>query len=88
MPDEHNQLRVYFDTKVENTHLSLSLSRLPEHEVAYVMTVHKSQGSEFEHTFFIMPLNSAPVITKELIYTAVTRAKQTFTLFSEEKSGR
>lgn len=85
LPDEHNQLRVYFDTKVENTHLSLSLSRLPEHEVAYVMTVHKSQGSEFEHTFFIMPLNSAPVITKELIYTAVTRAKQTFTLFSEEK---
>lgn len=85
LPDENKQLRVYFDTKRENTHLSLSLSRLPQYEVAYVMTVHKSQGSEFAHTFLIMPLSSAPVITKELIYTAITRAKETFTLFSEEK---
>ncbi|WP_150539207.1 exodeoxyribonuclease V subunit alpha [Actinobacillus vicugnae] len=85
LPDENQQLRIYFDTKVEDKHLSLSLSRLPQYEVAYVMTVHKSQGSEFDHTFFIMPLSSAPVITKELIYTAITRAKVTFTLFSEEK---
>ena len=78
-------LRIYFDTIVKGEYLNLSLSRVPEYESAYVMTVHKSQGSEFEHVFLVMPLVGSPVLTKELIYTAITRAKEKFTLFSHEK---
>lgn len=85
LPDEQGMLRIYFDTIVEGEYLNLSLSRVPEYESAYVMTVHKSQGSEFEHVFLVMPLVGSPVLTKELIYTAITRAKEKFTLFSHEK---
>lgn len=85
LPDEEGHLKVYFDTKIENEHLSLSLSRIPDSEPAYVMTVHKSQGSEFEHTIFIVPVSVNPVLTKELIYTAVTRAKKHFSAFSGKK---
>lgn len=85
LPDEQGMLRIYFDTIVKGEYLNLSLSRVPEYESAYVMTVHKSQGSEFEHVFLVMPLVGSPVLTKELIYTAITRAKEKFTLFSHEK---
>ncbi|WP_404811110.1 exodeoxyribonuclease V subunit alpha [Actinobacillus pleuropneumoniae] len=85
LPDENGISRVYFDTKIDDGYLSLSLNRLPEFEPAYVMTVHKSQGSEFEHTLLITPLHFAPVMSKELIYTAITRAKKHFTLFGEKQ---
>jgi exodeoxyribonuclease V alpha subunit len=49
-------------------------SRLPEHETAWAMTVHKSQGSEFNHAALILPSQLSPVVTRELIYTAITRA--------------
>lgn len=88
LPDEQGKLRVYFDTETEGEYRSISPSRLPSYEPAYVMTVHKSQGSEFEHTLLVMPLNTSPVLTKELLYTAVTRAKKRFTLFGEEKVWR
>ncbi|MCA6062975.1 exodeoxyribonuclease V subunit alpha [Thalassolituus marinus] len=57
-------------------------SRLPAHETAFAMTVHKSQGSEFDHLCLLLPEQWQSVITRELIYTAITRAKKTFTLFS------
>jgi exodeoxyribonuclease V alpha subunit len=44
------------------------------------MTVHKSQGSEFEHTALVLPDRHNPTLTKELLYTAITRSKQQFTL--------
>lgn len=59
-------------------------SRLPEHESAFFMTVHKSQGSEFNHTLLVLPLTPSPVLTKELIYTGVTRAKERLTIFAEQ----
>ena len=86
LPDETGALRVYFDTKVNDDYLSLSVSRVPEFEPAYVMTVHKSQGSEFDYTLLVMPLAVSPVLTKELVYTAITRAKIKFTLFGDKKT--
>lgn len=86
LPSEDGTLRVYFDTKVDGEYLSLSISRLPEFEPAYVMTVHKSQGSEFDHTLLVMPLTMSPVLSKELVYTAITRAKEKFTLFGDKKT--
>ncbi len=51
-------------------------NRLPEHETAFAMTVHKSQGSEFDEVVLILPDESSPVVSRELIYTAITRAKR------------
>ncbi|MDE1169201.1 MAG: exodeoxyribonuclease V subunit alpha [Pseudomonas sp.] len=55
-------------------------SRLNDVETVYAMTVHKSQGSEFAHTALILPDALNPVLTKELIYTGITRAKSWFSL--------
>lgn len=49
--------------------------RLPEHETVYTMTVHKSQGSEFDKVLLLLPDRESPVLTRELIYTGITRAK-------------
>jgi exodeoxyribonuclease V alpha subunit len=54
--------------------------RLPVHETVYAMTVHKSQGSEFEEVLLILPDEDSPVLSRELIYTALTRARKRFTL--------
>ncbi len=55
-------------------------SRLTAVETVFAMTVHKSQGSEFAHTALILPATISPILTRELIYTGVTRAKTWFTL--------
>jgi exodeoxyribonuclease V alpha subunit len=57
-------------------------SRLAAVDTVYAMTVHKSQGSEFEHTALALPPEPSPVLTRELVYTGVTRARQHFTLLA------
>lgn len=54
--------------------------RLPAYEAAFVLTVHKSQGSEYQHAALLLPPYWSPVLSRELIYTAVTRARQQFSL--------
>lgn len=55
-------------------------SRLTHVDTAYAMTIHKSQGSEFDHTVVVMPQSDVPILTKELLYTGITRAKSQVTL--------
>ncbi len=55
-------------------------SRLQQIETVYAMTVHKSQGSEFVHTCLILPDRISPVLTRELVYTGITRARHWFSL--------
>ena len=55
-------------------------ARLPEHETAFAMTVHKAQGSEFEHVLLMLPAQASRVLTRELVYTAITRARSAVTL--------
>ncbi|WP_281649156.1 exodeoxyribonuclease V subunit alpha [Parendozoicomonas sp. Alg238-R29] len=57
-------------------------SRLPEHETVFAMTVHKSQGSEFDQVAMVLPESPSLVLTRELLYTGITRAKTTLSLFS------
>jgi len=57
-------------------------SRLSHVETAYALTVHKSQGSEFDHTALVLPDRMTPVLTRELLYTAITRSRVWFTLVS------
>lgn len=51
-------------------------ARLPSHDTAWAMTVHKSQGSEFDHVLFVLPDDDNRVLTRELLYTGVTRARR------------
>ncbi len=55
-------------------------SRLVEVDTVFAMTVHKSQGSEFAHTALVLPDALNPVLTKELVYTGITRARDWFSL--------
>jgi len=60
-------------------------TRLPSHETAFAMTVHKSQGSEFSDVALVLPDKHSPVISRELIYTAITRGKKSFSLYSNDE---
>ncbi len=84
LTDENHELRVYFRLP-DGTIRSIRPSRLPAHETAYVMTVHKSQGSEFAHTALVLPVQPSPLVSRELLYTALTRAKQFLTIYSREE---
>ena len=60
---------------------AIPLNRLPEHTPAWVSTVHKSQGSEFDSVLLVLPADSgSEALSRELLYTAVTRARQNFLL--------
>jgi exodeoxyribonuclease V alpha subunit len=58
--------------------------RLPPHETCFAMTVHKSQGSEFDRVLVVLPERDSRVLTRELVYTAVTRAKQSVAIWSPQ----
>ncbi|MEO9089062.1 MAG: exodeoxyribonuclease V subunit alpha, partial [Rhodanobacter sp.] len=59
-------------------------ARLGEVATTFAMTVHKSQGSEFEHTALVLPHEPHPVLTRELLYTGITRARRCFSLLGSE----
>jgi exodeoxyribonuclease V alpha subunit len=62
----------------------ISFARLPSWEAAWAMTVHKSQGSEFERVMLILPTSISPVTTRELLYTGITRAREHVSLWATE----
>src|SRR4029453_3147891 len=62
----------------------ISPARLPEHEPVYAMTVHKSQGSELGRVVRVRPPEAARVVTRELLYTAVTRARARVDVWATE----
>ncbi|AXO86985.1 exodeoxyribonuclease V subunit alpha [Pseudomonas parafulva] len=89
LPDETGEtsLRVAFARNDGSGGVRFVLpSRLNEVETVFAMTVHKSQGSEFSHTALVLPDALNPVLTKELIYTGITRAKACFSLI-EPRAG-
>ena len=59
---------------------------LPPHESAFATTVHKAQGSGFEELFFLLPREDSPLLTRELFYTALTRAKKKITVAGKRES--
>lgn len=61
-------------------------SRLGDVETVYAMTVHKSQGSEFEHVALVLPDASSAIVTRELLYTGITRARRWLSLFAKQTS--
>lgn len=59
-------------------------ARLPEHETVFAMSVHKSQGSEFQRIALILPDQDSPLLTREMIYTGITRARREVELWAAE----
>jgi exodeoxyribonuclease V alpha subunit len=69
---------------LDNSPRGIPPVRLPEHETVFAMTVHKSQGSEFEEVLLMLPDRDSPLLTRELVYTAVTRASRRMELWCDE----
>lgn len=86
LASEHDEskLRVYFPF-ADGSIKGFSPFRLPEHETAYAMTIHKSQGSEFDYVNIILPTDYSPLLNRSLLYTAITRAKKTVSIYAEAK---
>ena len=83
LPDGRVALRVAFAH--DDTVRWVSPARLDDVEPVFAMTVHKSQGSEFHHVLLVLPDHHTPVLTRELIYTGVTRAKERLTWWAPNR---
>jgi exodeoxyribonuclease V alpha subunit len=79
-PEDPRRRRVHFVT-ADGEDRPLAPSRLPAHETVFAMTVHKSQGSEFDEVAVVLPDAATKVLTRELLYTAVTRARARVSIF-------
>lgn len=78
-PDADGTLQAWFP--LENGELRpVGLARLPIWQTSYAITVHKSQGSEFDQVLFILPQDDVPILSRELLYTGITRAREALTL--------
>ena len=75
-PDEDNHIKVWFPDRNKEEPRKFSLGRLPNMETAWALTIHRSQGSEFDTVFIVLPPASSHLSGRELLYTAVTRAKK------------
>ena len=88
-PDENNRLKAYFpgrDGQHGSGFFCVEISTLPMFETAFAMTVHKSQGSGFQNVLLILtPDLNSPVLTRELVYTAITRAEKHVDIWSSRE---
>jgi len=80
-PDDNGENRAWFPDRTGGLR-PLSTNRLPAHETVYAMTIHKSQGSEFNRILMILPNVAAPIYTRELVYTGLTRARQSIDIWA------
>lgn len=80
---ERKELRVVFEAADGSLRWVLP-ARLSQVSTVYAMTIHKSQGSEFTHTVVVLPNEMQPLLTRELLYTAITRASERFTMIAEQ----
>jgi len=81
--DAEGRLKVFFPATGDGAR-ALAPGRLPEHETVYAMTIHKSQGSEFAGVLMVLPNALSPVMSRELVYTGITRAMTRLEIWGEE----
>jgi exodeoxyribonuclease V alpha subunit len=80
-PNQPEQYSVYFPS----LHKDIAAARLPQSiQTAFALTIHKSQGSEFRHTAVVLDQRAENLLSKELLYTAITRAKKMVSIYSSE----
>ena len=82
--ESNNDIRVFF-IGADNIIRKFHPLRLPAHETVFAMTVHKSQGSEFDHVLLLLTDRDSPVLTRELIYTGITRAREKVAVWGTEQ---
>jgi len=82
LKDVNGELKVHF-AQADGGWRAIAPQRLPAHETAFAMTVHKAQGSEFDHVLVLLPTQHSRLLTRELLYTAVTRARRCVTLCAD-----
>ena len=75
-PSAGGEPQAFFPGEEKGALRAIPLMLLPAHETAYAMTIHKSQGSEFERVALILPQEDFPLLSRELLYTGITRARQ------------
>ena len=63
---------------------TFSTTSLPQVDTVHALTIHKSQGSEFAHTIVVLPKGKSKILTRELLYTGITRAKPNLTLIATQ----
>ena len=81
---EDQTCHVYFQGGSAGALQRFSPSRLPRYQDVYAMTIHKSQGSEFDEVLLVLPEKDTPLITRELLYTGITRAKRKLSILASE----
>jgi exodeoxyribonuclease V alpha subunit len=82
-PENGGVLRAFFPAPDGGVR-SIAPERLPLHETAFAITIHKSQGSEFEQVLMILPPVDSEILTRELLYTGITRAKESVEIWANE----
>ncbi|GGA69819.1 RecBCD enzyme subunit RecD [Neiella marina] len=89
-PDEQGRLMAWFDEQSDGQlgFRRVSLSRLPPVEPVYAMTIHKTQGSEFGHVAVLLPQQRHQLLSPELLYTGITRAKKRLTICANQEVWR
>lgn len=80
--DPDGELKVYF--RHGDSVRGIAPARLADHSTAFSLTVHKSQGSEFDDLLFVLPDKPSKVLSRELIYTAITRARTSITILGRK----
>ncbi len=80
-PDGQGQLMAWFKRE-DNRFLPVTPARLPEHDSGFAITIHKAQGSEFARVLLILPEDESRVLSRELLYTGITRARNKLLLMS------
>jgi exodeoxyribonuclease V alpha subunit len=83
-PDQNRKLKAWF-RRPDGSLKSITPALLPQHETAYAVTVHKAQGSEFEQVLLLLPEEESRVLSRELLYTGITRAKDKLILCADKK---
>jgi len=85
-PDSNNTMMAWFEDSEKQLKAVLP-QLIVESETVYAMTIHKSQGSEYEEVLIVLPdQEGTQILTRELLYTAVTRAKSRVIIQSSESA--
>jgi exodeoxyribonuclease V alpha subunit len=90
LPDANDggRMKVYFEKSAteagERRFQAVAPRLLPAHETAFAMTIHKAQGSEFDTALMLLPRRESPVLTRETVYTGLTRVKRQIAVWTDE----
>ena len=85
-PDAEGELKAWFADLAGGDGLrQIAPAALPPWQPAYAQTVHKAQGAEFARVLLLLPPEDNPILSRELLYTAITRAKQELIVVAEQE---